>query len=99
MSGKTLLLVAAVVALTALPLLWHRETRAGLEPFAGADGEAQELIEGLHPTYKPWFKPFFTPPSKEIESMLFSLQAALGAGFLGYYFGLRKGRGSGGRRP
>ena len=37
----------------------------------------------------------WTPPSKEIESLLFSLQAALGAGLLGYYVGLRRGRGEG----
>jgi cobalt/nickel transport protein len=45
--------------------------------------------------YQPWFEPLWTPPSKEIESLLFSLQAALGAGLLGYYFGLRRGRGEG----
>ena len=45
--------------------------------------------------YQPWFEPLWTPPSKEIESLLFSLQAALGAGLLGYYVGLRRGRGEG----
>ncbi|CEO90262.1 hypothetical protein SSCH_790007 [Syntrophaceticus schinkii] len=32
------------------------------------------------------------PPSGEIESLLFALQAAIGAGFIGYYFGFVKGR-------
>lgn len=31
-------------------------------------------------------------PSGEVESALFALQAALGAGVLAYYFGVRKGR-------
>lgn len=31
-------------------------------------------------------------PSGEVESALFALQAALGAGLLAYYFGVRKGR-------
>jgi cobalt/nickel transport protein len=30
------------------------------------------------------------PPSDEVESLLFSLQAALGAGFLGYVIGRRQ---------
>jgi cobalt/nickel transport protein len=37
------------------------------------------------------------PPSKEIESLLFMLQAALGAGLLGYYIGLRRGEAKGRR--
>lgn len=36
--------------------------------------------------------PLYEPPSGEIESALFALQAALGAGVLAYYFGLRRGR-------
>ncbi|NLN22191.1 MAG: cobalt ABC transporter substrate-binding protein CbiN, partial [Syntrophomonadaceae bacterium] len=32
------------------------------------------------------------PPSGEIESLLFALQAAIGAGFIGYYLGFVKGR-------
>jgi cobalt/nickel transport protein len=79
-----LLLVA--VAIAVLPLL----IRGGAE-FAGSDGQAQELIDAAG--YQPWFEPLWTPPSKEIESLLFSLQAALGAGLLGYYVGLRRGRG------
>ncbi len=31
------------------------------------------------------------PPSGEIESFLFCLQAAIGAGFIGYYIGVKKG--------
>ncbi len=37
--------------------------------------------------YEPWFSNIWEPPSGEIESMLFALQAALGAGFIGYFFG------------
>ncbi len=35
--------------------------------------------------------PLWEPPSPEIESLLFAVQAALGAGVLGYYFGRRRG--------
>lgn len=86
-----LLLLLVVVALAVLPLALglgdHKE-----EPFAGADAEAESAITEIQPDYKPWFSPLYEPPSGEIESALFALQAALGAGVLGYYFGLRRGR-------
>ncbi|MGW0121180.1 energy-coupling factor ABC transporter substrate-binding protein [Streptomyces sp. NPDC003327] len=85
------LLLLVVAALAVLPLALglgdHKE-----EPFAGADGEAESAITELQPDYEPWFSPLYEPPSGEIESALFSLQAALGAGVLAYYFGLRRGR-------
>jgi cobalt/nickel transport protein len=85
------LLLLVVAALAVLPLMLglgdHKE-----EPFTGADGEAEVAITEIAPDYEPWFSPLYEPPSGEIESALFSLQAALGAGVLAYYFGLRKGR-------
>ncbi|MGI5359478.1 energy-coupling factor ABC transporter substrate-binding protein [Streptomyces sp. CA-252508] len=85
------LLLLVVVALAVLPLALglgdHKE-----EPFTGADAQAETAITESHPDYEPWFSPLYEPPSGEIESALFSLQAALGAGVLAYYFGLRRGR-------
>ncbi|WP_055692039.1 energy-coupling factor ABC transporter substrate-binding protein [Streptomyces prasinus] len=85
------LLLLAVAALAVLPLALglgdHKE-----EPFAGADGEAETAITELDPDYEPWFSPLYEPPSGEIESGLFALQAAVGAGVLAYYFGVRRGR-------
>jgi cobalt/nickel transport protein len=86
-----LLLLAVVAALAVLPLaLGLGDDKE--EPFTGADSQAETAITETAPDYKPWFSPLYEPPSGEIESALFSLQAALGAGFLGYYFGLRRGR-------
>ncbi|MFE5937384.1 energy-coupling factor ABC transporter substrate-binding protein [Streptomyces sp. NPDC056470] len=85
------LLLLVVAALAVLPLVLglgdHKE-----EPFTGADGEAETAITEIDPDYEPWFSPLYEPPSGEIESALFSLQAALGAGVLAYYFGLHRGR-------
>ncbi|MFC9794651.1 energy-coupling factor ABC transporter substrate-binding protein [Streptomyces sp. NPDC057695] len=85
------LLLLVVAALAVLPLALglgdHKE-----EPFVGADAEAETAITELRPDYEPWFSPLYEPPSGEIESALFALQAALGAGVLAYYFGLRRGR-------
>ncbi|MFJ7987353.1 energy-coupling factor ABC transporter substrate-binding protein [Streptomyces sp. NPDC096351] len=91
------LLLLVVAALAVLPLALglgdHKE-----EPFVGADAEAETAITELRPDYEPWFSPLYEPPSGEIESALFALQAALGAGVLAYYFGLRRGRRQGAAR-
>ena len=55
----------------------------------GAEFQAQidELTEELEADgYEPWFDSFFSPAG-ETESGLFALQAALGAGVLGYVLG------------
>ncbi len=76
----------AVIALAVIPLIFVKGE------YGGADGQAEEAIAEIHPTYEPWFQPFFEPPSGEIESLLFSSQAAIGAGVIGYAIGLYKGR-------
>jgi cobalt/nickel transport protein len=80
------LLALAVVVLAAAPVLWVRGA------YGGADGEAQEAIAASHPDYRPWFAPVYEPPSAEVASGLFALQAAVGAGVLGYYFGVARTR-------
>jgi cobalt/nickel transport protein len=94
MKRTNIILLILVVLLVVIPLLLpvaeHLE-----EPFTGADGQAEAAIVEAHPGYKPWFEPLWEPPSGEIESLLFSLQAALGAGLLGYYIGLRRGQSQG----
>ncbi|MFC8089235.1 energy-coupling factor ABC transporter substrate-binding protein [Streptomyces sp. NPDC057301] len=91
------LLLIVVAALAVLPLALglgdHKE-----EPFAGADAEAETAITEIKPDYEPWFSPLYEPPSGEIESALFALQAALGAGVLAYYFGVHRGRRQGEQR-
>ena len=88
---NNLLLLAGVVLLTLIPILIVRQ-QADEDIFARADGQAEELITTIRPEYEPWFGSLWEPPSGEIESLLFALQAAIGAGFLGYYFGLRRGQ-------
>ena len=79
---KNLILILLVVALAALPLWLCR----GAE-FGGADGAAEELITQSNPDYVPWFQPILEPASGEVESMLFALQAAIGAGVVGFILG------------
>lgn len=83
-----LILILLVVLITAIPLFYHPQ---GAE-FSGADSQGSALIEQEHPDYQVWFTPFWEPPSGEIESLFFALQAALGAGVLGYALGYLKGK-------
>jgi cobalt/nickel transport protein len=85
-SLNTWLLLAIVVLLAIIPLFLHPTSE-----FGGADGAAEEVIAEVAPGTEPWFEPIWSPPGGETESLLFALQAALGAGFVGYYFGLKKG--------
>lgn len=71
-----------VVLLAVVPLI----IKNGAE-FTGADEQAEKAISDINADYNPWFKPLWEPPSGEIESLLFSLQAAIGAGVIGYYLG------------
>ncbi|MDH6269554.1 cobalt/nickel transport protein [Rhizobium sp. SG_E_25_P2] len=86
MLKRNLLMLFAVIALAILPLVIHH---GGDAEFAGADGEAEAVITEIRPDYKPWASPLWEPPSGEIESLLFALQAAIGAGLVGFYFGRR----------
>uniref|UniRef100_UPI002418AE33 energy-coupling factor ABC transporter substrate-binding protein n=1 Tax=Proteocatella sphenisci TaxID=181070 RepID=UPI002418AE33 len=55
--------------------------------FGGADGIAMDIVTEIDENYQPNFEPFFEPASGEIESLLFALQAALGAGVIGFGLG------------
>lgn len=58
--------------------------------WGGADSKAEEAIKEINPEYKSWFSPIWEPPSGEIESLLFSLQAAIGGLIIGYVMGRMK---------
>ena len=86
MKKNTWVLIILVIALAIIPLFLAK----GAE-FVGADGEAEAAITEIKPDYEPWFSPLWEPPSGEIESLLFALQAALGVGFIAYFFGYKAG--------
>lgn len=84
---RSMWLLAAAVILVSLPLV----VPIFQGSFDGADGQAMAVITQSRPDYQPWFQPLWTPPSGEVASMLFAVQAALGAGFIGYVIGRRHG--------
>ena len=102
---RTWLIWSAIVLLTVLPLWFFSAPPVvpGAAPgavtgseapalFGGSDDRAQQAIGTIAPGYRPWFTPMFTPASAEIASLLFALQAAIGAGVIGYWLGLSVAR-------
>ncbi len=89
---QNFILLVLVVVLAAIPLLMIKKPVPGpdgkeVEIFTGSDDQAKNAIGTIDPSYKPWAKSLMEPPSGEVESLLFALQAALGAGFIGYWYG------------
>lgn len=90
MKRINLWLALGVIALVVIPLCIPRPHKG--ESFAGSDDQATTAITQVDPHYHRWAVPLFEPPSGEVESFLFALQAALGAGILCYYIGYMRGR-------
>lgn len=80
-----LLLISVLIAI--IPLVFIKDSE-----FGGADGAAEGVIEEINPSYEAWMDPLMEPPGGETESLLFCLQAALGAGVFGYFFGVLRER-------
>jgi cobalt/nickel transport protein len=55
--------------------------------YGGSDDAGSAAVAASQPGFKPWFEPIWKPPSPEIESLLFAVQAAIGAGTIGYVLG------------
>lgn len=89
--SNVIALLIIVVLISIFPLVSLGIAGSDAE-FGGADGMAEEVIAEIAPDYEPWFASIYEPASVEIESLLFALQAALGAGLIGYYLGSRGGR-------
>jgi cobalt/nickel transport protein len=70
-------LIVAVVVLFAVPLILFPTAE-----YSGSDSNAEQAISDQG--YEPWFNVIWEPPSGEIETLLFSLQAAIGAIIIGY---------------
>ncbi|KYD26193.1 MULTISPECIES: energy-coupling factor ABC transporter substrate-binding protein [Bacillales] len=84
---RSLFLLAIAVLLVVAPLLFIHHS-----DFGGTDGQAEKMIQKLAPHYQPWMETIFEPPGGEVETLLFSVQAAIGAGIIGYIIGVYKGR-------
>lgn len=81
------ILLVICILIATIPLLIHENSE-----FGGSDGHAEELITEINPDYEVWADPVMEPPGGETESLLFCLQAALGAGVFGYGLGVLRER-------
>ncbi len=93
-----LVLLVCAILLVAGALLIGAPRSGGEEgeKFGGTDAAVTEMLEDQG--HEPWFEPLFSPSSSEVESGLFAMQAALGAGVLGYCLGALRGRRRGERQ-
>ncbi|CAA7612349.1 energy-coupling factor ABC transporter substrate-binding protein [Magnetospirillum sp. SS-4] len=81
------LLLGLAALIVAAPLVLSPDA-----PFGGTDDAASQVVAASNPGYEKWTGPLWQPPGKEVESSLFALQAAFGAGLLGYVLGRRRRR-------
>jgi cobalt/nickel transport protein len=82
---KNILIILALLSFVLFPLLWTKSGSSVLTSLQGTDTQAVNAIREIAPGYQPWLAPLWDPSAAGVESLLFSLQAALGAGFIGYY--------------
>ncbi|MDR0913258.1 MAG: energy-coupling factor ABC transporter substrate-binding protein [Methanobrevibacter sp.] len=83
-----IILILVVIILAIAPMVIYSGLGEDDGYFGGADGAAGEVIE--ESGYEPWFSSLWEPPSGEIESLLFAVQAAIGAIIIGYFVGYWK---------
>lgn len=78
----------AIIALLVIALLAYGATQDW--EFGGADDGAEGVVEEVDPGYEPWWNGIFGDYELpgETESMLFALQAAIGAIIIGYFIGV-----------
>ncbi|MGB3828847.1 MAG: energy-coupling factor ABC transporter substrate-binding protein [Ornithinimicrobium sp.] len=83
------LLVAIVVIVVGALVIGGQVSKDSDTSFGGSDSAATAAIADTG--YEPWWQPI-TTLAPEVESGLFALQAAIGAGLLGYFLGTLRER-------
>lgn len=87
---RAVILLALVVIIVVFPLALYNGKGEDQGYFSGADDQGSQVIEETG--YQPWFSSIWEPPSGEIESLLFAVQAAIGAIIIGYVLGYWNGQ-------
>lgn len=87
---RAIILLCLVAVIIIFPLAYYNGLSEDEGYFVGADDQGSEAIEATG--YQPWFSSIWEPPSGEIESLLFALQAAIGAIIIGYVLGYYSGQ-------
>jgi cobalt/nickel transport protein len=85
MEKKHIIMIIGVILISIVPFLLYQGLGEDQGYFSGTDSSASLVIENTG--YQPWITPIWEPPSGEVESLLFALQAAIGAFIIGYFLG------------
>jgi cobalt/nickel transport protein len=87
---RAIILLALVAIIVIFPLALYNGKGEDQGYFGGADDQGPAYIESTG--YVPWATHIWEPPSGEIESLLFAVQASIGAIIIGYIFGYWSGQ-------
>ena len=91
MNKSTLIFLGIICAIIFIaPLIMYNGHGEDDGFFGGADDQAGQAVEKSG--FQPWASSVWEPPSGEIESLLFALQAAIGAIIIGYFLGYWRGQ-------
>jgi cobalt/nickel transport protein len=90
MKHENIILLILVIIILVIPLVMYSGLGEDQGYFGGSDDKGSDGVSETG--YEPWFNSVWEPPSGEIESLLFALQAAIGAIIIGYFFGYWRGQ-------
>ena len=90
MKHENLILLILTIIILIAPMIIYSGLGEDQGYFGGSDDQGSDAV--TETGYKPWFESFWEPPSGEIESLLFAVQAAIGAIIIGYTFGYWRGQ-------
>jgi cobalt/nickel transport protein len=88
MDAKDIIIWIIIAAIFIAPFIMYSGLGEDQGYFGGSDDSGSQYIEQNNPNYKTWANVVWEPPSGEIESLLFALQAAIGGIIFGYVFGM-----------
>jgi cobalt/nickel transport protein len=94
LSRYRLEILAIISVIVFCTLFLYTSSRMGNAEFSGTDTVASEQISKMTGIPQEQFNPpvwHWVPPSPEVESGLFALQAAIGGIIVGWVFGYWKG--------
>ncbi|MDR2966684.1 MAG: energy-coupling factor ABC transporter substrate-binding protein [Methanobacteriaceae archaeon] len=87
---KNIILLILVVVIAVVPMVMYSGLGEDEGYFSGTDDVASRIVE--ESGYEPHPILLWEPPSPEIESLLFAVQAAIGGVILGYFIGKWQGQ-------
>lgn len=83
---KYLLIIVAIIAIFVIPFMINSDAN-----FSGTDGQGPDAIS--QSGYTPWIQPLGYQPDQLGQTIIFSLQVAIGAVILGYFVGYLRAKG------